>query len=300
MIEHTTLLTSSSPQLLIANLKEYSQNGKLSDLQAVLSFSKHKNSGVKAAAVNAACSIIKENLITYYHDLAQEVRSKLGILLETLDPDIVDEISKDLYSELDERRLRTVQIVGLLKKNPRIRDVLTRLVSDRDVKIRATAVNLLGRIIGPNDQQLLLSLLNDADKRVRANTIEALESLGNKRTIPILLRFRKDSNNRIRGNIIKALYNLGYDDIEQDILDMLAHTSDFMKASALWVITQTKFSSTKIEDAAGLVFMSDNEMVFRNAKNALSAIGSPRARGYITYLGDLPHIREYESASSSD
>ena len=91
-------------------------------------------------------------------------------------------------------------------------------MQDRDVKVRATAINLFGKVIGPNDHQIILSLLGDEDKRVKANTIEALESLGNKRMVPVLLRLRRDPNNRIRGNVLKALlqpwicrYRRGFD-----------------------------------------------------------------------------------------
>jgi hypothetical protein len=172
----------------------------------------------------------------------------------------------------------------LLKKNPTIRDILAKLVQDRDEKIRATAVNLLGTLVGPNDHDMILSLLNDKDKRVRANTVEALERLGNKRLVPILLRFRKDPVNRIRGNVIKALYNLGFTGIEDDLSEMLDNTDPLMKASALWVISQIKISHPKLEDRAGFHFLSDNEMVFTNAKKALLAVNSPRTKGYVKYL----------------
>lgn len=278
-----TLDTMNAP-MLIARLKKYGTDGKLSDLQDVLRLLKHINEEVRKAATHAASSIIRENLINRYHDLDPSVREKLGILLESLDPRVIDDISNDLYCDSNERRLRAIQILGLLKKNPRIRDILVNLVKDHDEKIRATAINLLGKVVGPNDQELILSLLNDKDKRVRANTIEALESLGNKRMVPVLLRFRRDSNNRIKANILKALYNLGYLEIESDLLEMLASPSDFMKASALWVITQIKITTRKIEDATGYAFLSENEMVLRNARNALTALQTPRAKGYLEYL----------------
>ena len=202
-------------------------------------------------------------------------------------PEIIKDISKDIYSKDENRRLRALQTLGLLKKNPQIRTLLAKLVTDRDVKIRATAVNLLGKIIGPNDQDIILSLLKDKDKRVRANTVEALESLGNKRMVPILQRFRKDPSNRIRGNVLKALYSLGTTDIDPELMKMLESDDNFMKASALWVISQVKISSQKIEDTAGYYMLTDNEMVLNNAKNALSAINTPRSSGYIKYLADL-------------
>ncbi len=274
---------------MIASLKVYGIRGKLSDLQAVLGLIKHRNSTVKTSAVQAASSIIRENLIRFFHDLSEEVRAKLGILLESLDPGVIDEIGKDLYGDSNERRLRAVQILGLLKKNPRLRHILCTLVKDRDEKIRATAVNLLGAVVGPNDKELILSLLSDRDIRVRANTIEALEKLGNRQLIPVLLRFRRDASNRIRGNILKALFILGYTEIEQDLLDMLALPGDLMKASALWVVSQIKISSDRIEDAAGRAFLTENEMVFRNAKKALTALDSPRSQGYLRYLDIIPH-----------
>jgi HEAT repeat protein len=295
MAEGLEPISSDNPGIIIGQLRQYSQKGKLSHLQEVLKFIKHPVEGVKVAATKSASNIIRENLITHYNELEKDVRSKLGILLQSLDPRIIDEISRDLYCESNERRVRAVQILGLLKKNPRIRDILVELVKDRDEKIRATAINLLGKVVGPNDQELILSLLNDTDKRVRANTIEAIESLGNKRLVPVLIRFRKDGNNRIRGNILKALHTLGHTEIENDLLEMIGTASDLMKASALWVISQAKIASQKLEDAAGFCFLSENEMVLRNARNALTAMNTPRSKGYLRYL-ELPR-EEINSAA---
>ncbi|MBN1757572.1 MAG: HEAT repeat domain-containing protein [Chitinispirillaceae bacterium] len=277
-------IVTNNPEMIVAGLSRYAVEGKLGNLQAVLAFLKNDDERVRTTATQAASAIIKENLISYYHDISEEVRTKLGQLLQSLDPRIIDEISKDLYGESNERRLRAIQVLGLLHKNPRIPEILGNLVKDRDEKIRATAVNLLGKFIGPDRQQLILALLNDPDKRVRANTVEALERVGNKRLVPILLRFRKDASNRIRGNILKALYNLGHKEIEQDLLEMLRQPSELMKASALWVISQITCCSRAIEDAAGLAFLSENEMVYRNAKNALTRLSTPRANGYLRYL----------------
>ena len=291
MTDKLPTLDLRAPELIVDALKEYGCRGKLSDLQSVLGFLKHPNNVVKTAATKAASTLIKENLINYYNDLTKDVRSKLGILLQSLDPRIIDEISIDLFGESNKRRLRAIQILGLLRKNPRIREILVNLIKDRNEKVRATAIGLLGKVVGPNDQELILSLLNDHDKRVRANSVEALESLGNKRLIPILLRFRKDSNNRIRGNVIKALFNLGYTDIEQDLIEMIKTPNDLMKASALWVISQINHSSPQIEDAAGHALLSKDEMVIRNAKNALNRLGTPRALGYLRYL-DMTELRK--------
>jgi HEAT repeat protein len=277
-------LSSSNPDIVVKSLALIGTFGRLPELQAVLPFTKHANSQVKIAAVTAASDLIRGNLIAHFHELGPQVRQKLGTIMETLDPPVIDDIVKDLYCEDNDRRVRAIQILGLLKKNPKIRELLAKLVQDRNEKIRATAVNLLGRIVGPEDQELVLSLLNDKDKRVRANTVEALEAVGNKKIVPILIRFRKDPNNRIRGNVLKALYTLGFTDIEDDLVAMLQNADNFMRASGLWVVTKIKIKSPKLEDLAGFYILSDNQMVYNNALNALKSLDTPRSKGYLRYL----------------
>jgi HEAT repeat protein len=286
-------LHDSNTDTVLAALRILGKCGKLADLQPVLALVKSSIPSLQIASVQASSALIKENLITHFHELDQAVREKLGILLHSLDPSVVNEISNDLYSESDERRLRAVQILGLLKKNPQLREILAKLIHNRDVKIRATAVNLLGKAIGPNDHDLILSLLNDKDLRVRANTIEALECLNNKRLVPILLRFRKDTNNRIRGNVIKALFNLGHSEIESDLIDMLNSSNHLMQASAIWVVSKIKFFSKSVEDAVAFCLLSDHEVVNVNARKTLQHLKSPRAEGYLRYLveNQIPSVK---------
>jgi len=279
-------LFASRTEEVIMALRYIGNKGLLVDLPTIIRISSSaKISTVKREAITACTRLILRNLLTKFNDMKPEYREKLGSIMQALDPSIMDEIARELYSDNDERRLRAVQTLGLLKKNPRIKEILARLVQDRDEKIRATAINLLGKVVGPHDHELIMALLNDSDKRVRANTVEALESLGNKRLVPVLIRFRKDPSNRIRGNVLKALYNLGYTEIEPDLLEMLTTPDNFMKASSYWVISQIGLGGREIEDLAGYDLLSDDEMVARNAANALTAVDSPRARGFLTYLG---------------
>jgi HEAT repeat protein len=245
------------------------------------------NPVVKKLAVEAICSIIKESLITRFNELTMDMRQKLAIILQTLDPKIINEISKDLLSNDSERRLSALQMLGILRRHPRVKDLLTKLIQDRDPKIKATAVSLLGKMMGPNDLQTVTALLTDPDKRVRANTVEALENLGNPRLVPVLFRFRKEPNNRIRGNVLKALYNLGHTDIEEDLLEMLTGPEPLNKASALWVLSQIKYKSAKIVDAAGACLLCNDKVVHKNAVTALNTLKTPRCLGYLKYLGDV-------------
>jgi HEAT repeat protein len=278
-------LSSKNPQDPLGSLTLLGESGTLADLPLVMSYLKHADIRAKATAVVAASTLIREKLIEHFQQLAPEMRQKLGSLLDSLDPTVVDAISTDIVSTDAERRVKAVQILGLLKQHPKIRNILARLIRDRDQKIRATAVSLLGKFTGANDLHIILSLLTDRDKRVRANTIEALESLGNPRVIPFLLRYRKDANNRIRGNAIKALYNLGQTDASESLEEMFESGDPFMAASALWVISRIKLSTLALEDHAGRCLLSDNRMVHDNACKALEAMNTSRSRGYLHYLG---------------
>ncbi|MBD3390706.1 MAG: hypothetical protein GF418_01650 [Chitinivibrionales bacterium] len=278
-------VTAKQPEQVIPALRLLSNEGALTDLQAVLGLLKLGNPTIQKTAIETATTLIRRNLIEHFNELAPQVREKLSQIMESLHPRIIEEISKDIYGDDDQRRLRAVQILGLLKKNPKVRDILAELVKERDEKIRATAIKLLGNLVGPHEQQVVLSLLNDPDKRVRANTVEAIEGLASKRLLPILLRFRKDPNNRIRGNVLKALYKMGHKDIGEDLRQMLASDDDFMKASGLWVVSQTGLHTPQIEELAGKNMVADSEMVASNAAKALKTLNTPRAQGFLRYLG---------------
>jgi len=263
--------------------------GNVADISTLMPIATNSsaNPSIKKLATDAICSIIKESLLTKFNDLTPDMRQKLAKILQTLDPKIINDISRDLLSNDNERRLSALQMLGILKRNPHVKDILAKLLQDRDPKIKATAIALLGRMMGPNDQHMVLMLLGDDDKRVRANTVEALEAMGNPTMIQVLTPYRKDSNNRIRGNVLKALYNLGYKDIEEDLLEMLVSTDPLQQASALWVVTQIKYNNPKVVNAAGECLLCDNKMVHKHAEAALTAIGTPRCLGYINYLGRI-------------
>jgi len=278
-----------SNENLVLAMSNIARAGTVADISVIMPIASANSTNpvVKSLAVKAICSIIKESLITRFNEMTSDMRQNLAHILQTLDPKIINEISKDLFSNDNERRLSALQMLGILRRHPRVKDLLARLIQDKDPKIRATAVSLLGKMMGPNDLQMMTALLSDPDKRVRANTVEALESLGNPRFIPALLKFRKEPNNRIRGNVLKALYNLGHTEIEEDLLEMLTGEQPLHKASALWVLSQIKYKSAKISDAAGACLLCNDKIVHKNAVTTLNALKTARCLGYLKYLGDV-------------
>jgi len=280
----------NSMESVIFAMRIIAKIGTVSDIFTLMPIATNgaTNPSIRKLATDAICSIIKESLLTRFNELTPDMRQKLAKILQTLDPRVINDLSKDLFSADTERRLSALQMLGILKRHPHVKEILAKLLQDKDSKVKATAITLLGKMMGPNDQHMVIMLLGDEDKRVRANTVEALESMGNPQMIPILSPYRKDPNNRIRGNVLKALYNLGDTDIDEDLMEMLTSADPLQKASALWVITQIKYKGSKrVIDAAGSCLLCDNKMVHRNAEAALTAVGTPRCMGYINYLGRL-------------
>lgn len=280
----------NSVENVIIAMRSIAKVGMVSDVFTLMPIatSNSTNPSIRRLATEAVCSIIKESLLTKFNELSADMRQKLATILQTLDPKIINELSKDLLSNDNERRLSALQMLGILKRHPRVKELLATLLQDKNPKIKATAIALLGRMMSSNDQHLILTLLGDEDKRVRANTVEALECLGDPSLVSILVLYRKDPNNRVRGNVIKALYNLGYSDIEEDVLEMLNSPEPLQKASALWAISQLKYNkSNKVIDAAGACLLCDDKIVHKNAIATLTTLGTPKCFGYINYLGKI-------------
>ncbi|MDR3011976.1 MAG: HEAT repeat domain-containing protein [Chitinispirillales bacterium] len=267
-----------------------SKVGTIADVSTLIPITTNAatNPSVKKMAIGAICSIIKENLLARFNEIPHDTRQKLVLILQTYDPNILNSLYKDLMSDDDNCKMPALQLLGILKHHPKMKDLLIKLLSDKSPKIKATAMSLLSNMVDQNDQQSVVTLLSDADKRVRANTVEVLEAIGNPRLAPVLFKYRKDSNNRVRGNVLKALYNLGTTNIEEDLLEMLNTKDAPLIATALWVIQQTRFRrNPKVLDATGACLTFNDEMVHKRAVAALEAMKTPKSLGYLKHLGNI-------------
>ena len=133
-------LVSDNPESVIAGLKILAETGKLTDLQPIMALVNHPNQRVKKAAADATASLIRENLITHFHELGAPMREKLGTLMQSMDPAIIDGISEDLYCDEEPRRLRAVQVLGLLRKirgSAKFLQSLCRTVMSRSGQLRS-------------------------------------------------------------------------------------------------------------------------------------------------------------------
>jgi HEAT repeat protein len=286
------LLQNQDSKSLLKSLEMMREEGSLADLQRVINLLKSEYAEVRKAAVDTAAELILSNLIDHFAQMKSGVRESLGKLLQRLDPNIINRIGSEIYSKDEERRLRTVQVLGLLGQSKKLRELISEIVKDKDIKVRATAVHLLGKLVLGKDMTLVLALLNDQDPRVRANTIEALEDIGNPSAIGLLQRFRGDPSNRIRGNVLKALWKLGFRDIIEDLKAMMINEDPLMRATGAWVIGEIRPDNRELLDTLASCAMDSEKLVRDNVIKAQLKIGGTIVEKYLHYLCEVDEVEE--------
>jgi HEAT repeat protein len=206
-------------------------------LMKVIKTTQDKN--LKKQVALASARIIKRNLLNHYSEISVKMRRQLVEILKKLDPHVLESIAQDLNSKNENIRFSAIRILALMGKNPYLRVLISRLLTDSNQLVRATAVSLLKNMPENADMPVLSALLKDKDNRVVANCIEVIDSMKKKRLVPLLEKFKAHPHNRIRANALKALWSLGYDkgDILAQLKRMLKNKENFLlRASACWVI----------------------------------------------------------------
>ena len=80
---------------------------------------------------------------------------------------------------------------------------------------------------------------------MRANAVEAFEAVGDARVIKVLLPLQEDPDNRVRANTLKALWTLGHSGVESQLEEMLSHSEEMMRLSAVWALGETDISARR-------------------------------------------------------
>ncbi len=271
------------------------KSGTLSELKLVMGyFQACSHPKLKQTAVKVASHIIRTNLIKNYQSLKPSMCKSLAKLMGGMDPQVVNAIADDLKSENNEIRLHAICILGLMGTNPRTRELLEELVTDRSEKVRATAISLMKELVDRKDMTLIIKMLKDTDNRVVANTVETIESIQRPQQAILLVKYMDHPNNRVRGNVLKALWNLGHYDIYKSMQNMAEDPEDYlMRTSACWVMGEL-FNDTDYEYLALLstCLQDKHPLVRENAIKAFLKIGGDS----LTTLREMANRNEIEAA----
>jgi HEAT repeat protein len=179
--------------------------------------------------------------------------------------------------ETRERWLKINAIEALTRFGERrlLPKFIEMLASEEDVWIRATLLSAVGHLGSAEHLPVLKDNLQHQDARVRANAIDGLARLGDPQATTILERFLRDPNDRVRVNAAIGLWKLGNAEVVSQLVDMTRDSSKWMKASAAFALGEIR-AFHAVPDLVELLATSE-DVVYRNAFEALVKIGDPRA-----------------------
>ncbi len=154
-----------------------------------------------------------------------------------------------------------------------------RLKDEKDERVIATIVKLLGKIGGVEQINTIRKFLSHDDLRVRANAIEGLEFIGSEKIIPFIAPFLNDLDNRIKANAVKALAKFSS-------VETLSVVGAMMRSDHLWMRDSAIFALSHIatEEAVNMLktLLNDADKSISNrAMQTLLKIGSPLALKFI-------------------
>ncbi|MDD5090435.1 MAG: HEAT repeat domain-containing protein [Candidatus Wallbacteria bacterium] len=147
--------------------------------------------------------------------------------------------------------------------------LLDWLKNEGEAKVIARLLIVIGCMENEELVMHLAPFLKSEDRRVRANAVEAIGKLKTPVTRELLLPYLEDEDNRVRANTAMALWN--YQDLQATIREaffsMLHDHDKWMQASALYA-----FGELGIKDFVDYLFnqlRNEDEDICRNALIAL-------------------------------
>jgi HEAT repeat protein len=121
------------------------------------------------------------------------------------------------------------------------------------------ALEALGRIGDPRMKDVLTSGLKNKEFLIRASAAEALSRLGDKKTIPLLKESLKDENYMVRILATKALLKLGEADMEKPLLEFLNSNEASVRAAVVEQLGQ--FKDKYLSRLAGVLLKDSSYLV---------------------------------------
>ena len=114
--------------------------------------------------------------------------------------------------------------------------ILGYMLADSDEVIRASTVSYVGRQHDANLIADLIQLLHDGDSRVRANALEALGHFKQVVDRNIFIDMLSDPNHRVQSAAMVIVDELGGVPLDGRLTAMVQHSSEMMRASAIYVL----------------------------------------------------------------
>lgn len=192
----------------------------------------------------------------------------------------------------DESRDVVTQAVVALRAvgNEGCVEAIERTLRDyRDPYVRSAALLTLGQLSMGASRELIKKYLKDNDARIRASAVEALgrHLSAAPETIRDLMSYLDDENNRVRANAVIALYPYARDEALTSLHGLVTSPRKWYRASAAYCVGELQYP----EIMAKLVPLMNTEQepeVMARALDAISKITKVRLKGELFKLAAHP------------
>ena len=135
--------------------------------------------------------------------------------------------------------------------------------------IRATAVAMLRRVENPTLARVFLEMMKDKNDRVRANAVEGLgKCLEGPQLTNFLMPLVEDRNNRVRANVLVLLLKQGIRQAERYLSDMVLHANALYRASAAYVLGEIPYAPSR-RVMLNTLLDDNHSLVSKQAEKAL-------------------------------
>ncbi|MFP4520841.1 MAG: HEAT repeat domain-containing protein [Fibrobacterota bacterium] len=268
-------------ETIIESLKVLRSKNSLTHLKPIIPLLSHNDPEIRKEARNTLTEIVKTRLINDFNNMDKGVRKGLTKFLTSVNPDILKTIRSEIYSADVDKRIRAAQILSFIKEHKEAEKVLSDLMSDKDARVRATAIKSMAEHTGRSGMEIILSLLNDYDERVKANTLEALGAIKGLNLSAVLLRHKNSKSGRIKANVLLALFNSGHKKVNKELEQMMSSGDLNLIKSGMYFISKAAGREPRFLDSLLIPDYSHFPEAREKAIEILVNLGTPEADSYI-------------------
>jgi HEAT repeat protein len=130
---------------------------------------------VQSAARESLAEFKLPRYLQAFDGLSESARHATGLLVKRVDANAVQDLQTELAAPGRVRRLRALQVVGVLEVAPQLARTLQELCNDEAPAVRLEAIRLLAHCDGPEVRRTLRQLLSDSSPAVQQAAEQSLQ-----------------------------------------------------------------------------------------------------------------------------
>ncbi len=219
-------------------------------------------------------------LLALLADGSKTVKQMVFRVLEhTASENIVPELLPFVDNPDPKTRAQLIRVLGQIKGNTTVRDVLLKMLADKEKSVRQAAVAALGNMTVTVPAKPLVQLLKDPDITTQNKAIEALTRIRDPETIKYLIDILQDDSEYVRRAAVEVLNEIGDHRAIKNLLNALRDKDWWIRVRA--ADAMGTIGGPKVIDAVLMLIKDEDEFLRRTAVEILNNIKDERASEHL-------------------